>query len=67
LICSSLVCHFDWQKQIAADAVEPDVLSKVECLKSSCWQLPLNLRLLGLELWTLESDVIGDAAVMTGG
>jgi hypothetical protein len=31
---------------------------------SSCWQLPLNLRL--LELWTFGSDVTGDAAVMTG-
>jgi hypothetical protein len=32
LICSSLVCHFDWQEQTTADAVEPDVLLKVECL-----------------------------------
>jgi len=32
LICSSLVCHSDWQEQTSADAVEPDVLSKVECL-----------------------------------
>jgi len=32
LICSSLVCHSDWQEQTSADAWEPDVLSKVECL-----------------------------------
>jgi hypothetical protein len=32
LICSSLVCHFNWQEQTAADAVEPNVPSKVECL-----------------------------------
>jgi len=30
---------------------------------SSCWQLPLNLRL--LELWTFGSNVTSDAAVMT--
>jgi hypothetical protein len=32
LICSSLVCHFDWQEQITvvvADAVAPDILPKV--------------------------------------
>jgi hypothetical protein len=32
LICSSLVCHFDWQEQTSTDAVEPNVLSKVECM-----------------------------------
>jgi hypothetical protein len=31
---------------------------------SSCWQL---LWLLSLELWTLESDVTGDTAVMASG
>jgi hypothetical protein len=32
LICSSWVCHSDWQEQIvvvAADAVEPDALPEV--------------------------------------
>jgi hypothetical protein len=32
LICSSLVCHSNWQEQTAADAVEPNLLSEVECL-----------------------------------
>jgi hypothetical protein len=27
LICSSLVCHFDWQEQTSADAMKPE-----ECL-----------------------------------
>jgi hypothetical protein len=57
-ICSSLACHFDWQEQTSADAVEPDVPLEVE--------LPLNLRLLSLELWTFGSDVADDATVMTG-
>jgi hypothetical protein len=65
LICSSLICHSDWQEQTPADAVEPDVPSKVEYLMF-CWQLPLNLRLVSLEQWTLGSDVTGDTAVMTG-
>jgi hypothetical protein len=51
LICSSLVCHSDWPEQ-----------TFTWC--SSCWQLPLNLRL--LELWTFGSDVTGDVAVMIG-
>jgi hypothetical protein len=51
LICLSWVCHFDWQEQIAdvaADAVEPDVMepdalpmSSVGC--SLSWQLLLDL------------------------
>jgi hypothetical protein len=35
LICSSLICHYDWQEQtsaVAADAVEPEMPSEVECL-----------------------------------
>jgi hypothetical protein len=34
---------------------------------ASCWKLPLNLRLLSLEMWTYGSNVTGDAAMMTGG
>jgi hypothetical protein len=32
LICSSLVCHFDWQEQTSTDDMELEKPSEVECL-----------------------------------
>jgi len=43
---------------------ERDFFFLLRC--GSCWQLPQNLWLLSLELWTFGSDVTDDAAVMIG-